>query len=106
MEEDDTPGRERCTGGVYKGRGRTLGHKALDRLAAKGCGDPDCDHQHDSEPMTMSPGCHPGSPVTAEYTFADGFFVLVCATCGGVIACLELAAEGRVRDDNTGDLSE
>lgn len=67
---------------------------ALDRIAAAGCQNPDCqhkDHQHGA--IFLHGNCHPRADVSASYVAGSGVLVIKCAQCGKMITQVAVAEE-------------
>lgn len=76
MRKEENP----CVGPHLTGSGMFT-QATLDRMAARGCEDPDCSHQHDAELMEISPGCHPEAGVRVFYKYGTGVLIAICDEC-------------------------
>lgn len=63
----------------------------LDKMAAHGCANPDCDHKNHEGEIYLNSRCHPGAPVHAVYKLRSGKVRLMCCVCKKFVADVAVA---------------
>lgn len=66
-----------------------LDRKALDRMAAIGCQNPDCKNPKCHEEVFIVPRCHPKGRLDARYDAINGVLELRCGTCEKTICYIQ-----------------
>ncbi len=67
-----------------------LTREIMDHMTSGGCEIPDCDHNHEPDPVYIEPGCHPGDGCSVTHHRDMGVLHFLCATCGQPIVAFLL----------------